>query len=153
MMTPTTTQERSDTPEATGLIAELDTYLHTLYPPESRHGLSVADLLHDTVTFFVSRCDGVPAGCVAVKVFDSTYPEVKPIDVRPAYRGLGLGRLILNHIQVFVREQGLPVLHLETGIHQPEAIRLFERSGFRRIPPFGSYRPDPRSLFYEKRLV
>ena len=39
---------------------------------------------------------------------------------------------------------------LETGIHQHEAIGLYERMGFQRIPPFGAYQEDPLSRFYEK---
>jgi putative acetyltransferase len=41
---------------------------------------------------------------------------------------------------------------LETGIHQAPAIRLYERAGFRRILPFGDYKEDSLSLFYEKRI-
>ena len=39
-----------------------------------------------------------------------------------------------------------------TGIHQPDAIKLYERWGFRRIAAFPPYKPDPVSVFYEKRL-
>jgi hypothetical protein len=45
------------------------------------------------------------------------------------------------------------VLRLETGIHQSEAIGLYERFGFQRIPPFGDYQEDPLSIFFEKHLV
>jgi hypothetical protein len=45
------------------------------------------------------------------------------------------------------------VLRLETGIYQLEAIGLYERCGFQRIPPFGDYKADPLSVFFEKRLV
>ena len=37
-------------------------------------------------------------------------------------------------------------------IHQPEAIGLYRAYGFTDIPPFGAYKPDPLSLFMEKRL-
>lgn len=47
---------------------------------------------------------------------------------------------------------GVDVLRLETGIHQPEATRLYERYGFQRIPPFGDYAGGPLNVFYEKRL-
>jgi hypothetical protein len=43
--------------------------------------------------------------------------------------------------------------NLETGIYQREAIGPYERQGFYRIPPFGSYTDDPVSLCYEKRLT
>ena len=39
------------------------------------------------------------------------------------------------------------------GIHQAAAIRLYERVGFQRIPPFGAYVEDLLSLFYEKRIL
>ena len=45
-----------------------------------------------------------------------------------------------------------PVLRLETGIFQREAIGLYESSGFYRIPPFGSYKFDPLSVYFEKKL-
>jgi len=57
------TVERPDTREAMALIAELDAYLVPLYPPESRHGLSVDKLLQEIVAFFVTRHEKVPAGC------------------------------------------------------------------------------------------
>jgi len=43
-------------------------------------------------------------------------------------------------------------LRLETGIHQKEAIGLYERMGFQSIPPFGEYVDDPLSRFFEKRI-
>ena len=44
-------------------------------------------------------------------------------------------------------------MRLETGIHQPEAVALYEKGGYHRIPPFGNYpKDDPLSLCYEKRL-
>jgi putative acetyltransferase len=53
---------------------------------------------------------------------------------------------------MFARMSGLSVLRLETGIHQPEAIGLYERLGFERRAPFGDYREDPLSLFMEMPL-
>ena len=80
------------------------------------------------------------------------YGEIKRMYVRPAFRGRGLGRRMLDHLAEHVRGHGLSRLRLETGIHQQEAIRLYEGYGFRRIPPFGPYREDPLSRYYEKVL-
>jgi GNAT superfamily N-acetyltransferase len=68
----------------------------------------------------------------------------------PTFRGLGLARRLIDRLAEHARDQGVTVLRLETGIHQHEAIRLYERMGFRQIPPFDPYRPDPLSLFYER---
>ena len=145
--------ERPDTPDATFLIRELDRYLEPLYPQESRHGFPVKHLVREGVAFFVMRHDGMPAGCGGVKLFNTAYGEIKRMYVRPQYRGLGLGRLMLQHLAEYAQRQGVTVLRLETGIFQTEAIGLYERYGFQRIAPFGAYQDDPLSLFYEKRLI
>lgn len=145
-------QVRPDTPDAAALIEELDAHLDALYAVESRHGFSVEKLLRDGVRFFVARDDGRPAGCGGVLLVGREYAEVKRMYVRPAFRGRGLGRLMLDHLVEDARRHGLTVVRLETGIHQREAIALYEQAGFRQIPPFGPYREDPVSLCYEKRL-
>jgi GNAT superfamily N-acetyltransferase len=134
------------------LIEELETYLTPLYPAESRHGFSVEKLIREGVAFFVTRCDGAPAGCGGIKLYGSDYGEIKRMFVRPQYRGLGLGKLMLDHLVEYGRQHGMKVIRLETGIHQLEAMGLYEQAGFRRRPPFGEYREDPLSVFFEKQL-
>jgi putative acetyltransferase len=146
------TAERPDTPDAITLIAELEAALNPLYPPESCHGLSVERLVAEGVPFFVLRSDGVAAACGGVKLFGTDYGEVKRMYVRPQFRGMGFAKLILDHLADYARVHGVTLLRLETGIYQPEAIGLYERMGFQRIPPFGEYKEDPLSLFYEKSL-
>jgi putative acetyltransferase len=139
-------------PDATALIAELDALLEPLYASESRHGFSVQKLIADSVAFFVVRESGAPAACGGIKLFGDDYGEIKRMYVRPRFRGLGLGKLLLDHLADYARAHGIGILRLETGIHQHAAIRLYEQAGFQRIPPFGEYRLDPVSLCYEKRL-
>ena len=146
------TMERPDSADAVALITELEAVLTPLYPDESRHGLSVERLIAEAVAFFVLRSDGVPASCGGVKLFGTDCGEVKRMCVRPQFRGSGFAKLILNHLADHARAHGVSLLRLETGIHQKEAIGLYEGLGFRRIPPFGAYKPDPLSLCYEKRI-
>lgn len=145
--------ERPDSEDAVVLITELNAYLEPLYPSESRHGFGVDKLMAQEVAFFVLRDDGAPAGCGGVQLCGAAYGEVKRMYVRPNFRGLGYGKLLLNHLTAYARTRGVGLLRLETGIHQREAIGLYERMGFRRIPPFGTYVEDPLSLFYEKRIT
>ncbi len=149
---PVITQEDPATPDASSLIEELDAVLEPLYAVESRHGFSVSRLVAQGVVFFVLRHQGQPAGCGGVMLVGTEYGEIKRMYVRPAYRGLGFGKLILDHLAQYAARNGVSLLRLETGIHQLAAIRLYEQEGFRRIPPFGPYREDPVSLCYEKRL-
>ena len=143
--------ERPDSRDASELIEELDDVLDPLYPSESRHGFSIEKLIQDNVAFFVVREDGKPAGCGGVKLFGTEYGEVKRMYVRPEFRGAGLGRKMLRHLEDYARKKGVPVLRLETGIYQSEAIGLYERYGFERVEPFGEYKEDPNSIFFEKR--
>ena len=152
-MTVTITTEPPDTGDAIMLIAELEALLEPLYPRESRHGLNVEQLIAEAVAFFLLRADGTPAGCGGIKLVGAQYGEIKRMYVRPQFRGRGFARLLLSHVEDYARAQGVGLLRLETGIHQREAIGLYERMGFRRIPPFGPYTEDPLSLCYEKHLT
>jgi GNAT superfamily N-acetyltransferase len=146
-------QERPDTADAVDLVTELEAHLATRYPQESRHGFSVDQLLREGVTFFVARVDGAAAGCGGVLLVGAEYAELKRMYVRPRFRGAGVGKLILTRLADHARGHGVNLLRLETGVHQLEAIGLYERFGFRRIKPFGPYHDDPLSLCYEKRLA
>jgi ribosomal protein S18 acetylase RimI-like enzyme len=94
----------------------------------------------------------VAAGCGGVQLFGTEYGELKRMYVRPEFRGRGLGKLMLEHLADHARRNGARLLRLETGIHQKEAIGLYESFGFKRVPPFGEYKEDPLSIFYEKRI-
>jgi GNAT superfamily N-acetyltransferase len=109
--------------------------------------------LREGVAFFVVRYEDQPAGCGGLKVFAGDYGEIKRMYVRPAHRGRGLGKVILNHLAVYARSHDLHVLRLETGIYQTEAIQLYEAWGFQRRPPFGEYRVDPLSVYLEKTIA
>ena len=146
------TPERADSADAVPLITELEAELAKHYPVESRHGYSVEKLLRAGVAFFVARVDGMAVGCGGVQIFGHEYAELKRMYVRPGFRGRGIGRLMLNRLAARARESGVPLLRLETGIHQPAAIHLYESYGFRRRAPFPPYFDDPLSLCYEKAL-
>ena len=77
------------------------------------------------------------------------YGEIKRVYVAQAARGQGIARRILEALIAQARVEGLAVLRLETGIHQPEALALFAALGFKRIGPFGDYPDDPLSIFME----
>jgi GNAT superfamily N-acetyltransferase len=145
--------EPPDSDDAVALITALEAQLDPLYPHASRHGLSVQQLLDQAVAFFLLRADDAPAACGGVKLFGTDYGEVKRMYVRPQFRGCGFAKAILTHLADYTQALGVPLLRLETGVYQREAIGLYERMGFSRISPFGEYREDPLSLFFEKRIA
>jgi len=139
-------------PEAKILIAELDDYQSRLYPAESNHLDGLEELAAPNVTFVVARLNGQVVGCGAVKEMRGAYGEIKRMYVSPTGRGHGLAKTMLAYLEQKLLAKGIPLARLETGIHQTEAIGLYERLGYRRIGPFGDYGEDPLSIFMEKRL-
>ena len=151
-------KEHPGTETARVLISELDVYLDPLYPKESQHGYSIEKLVAQRVEFFVLYEDEAPAACGGVQFFgnpkgpDDGYGEIKRMYVRPEFRGRGYAKKMLQHLEELATTRGFSKVRLETGISQPEAIGLYERYGYYKIPPFGDYWDDPLSFFYEKNL-
>src|SRR5258706_3597356 len=112
-MSITIIEERPDSTDAVQLITELDAHLagHP-YPQESRHAFSIDKLVREGVAFFVTRYEGKLAGCGGIKLFGREYGEVKRMYVRPAYRGLGFGKAMLNRLAECARERQVSVLRL-----------------------------------------
>ena len=78
--------------------------------------------------------------------------EVKRMYVTPGARGLGIARRMLAHLEADAAAHGAEVAVLETGLAQPEAIALYESSGYTPIPAFGYYKDAPLSRCYARRL-
>jgi len=134
------------------LLAALDAYLESLYPPESNHTLDIDTLCAPNIRFFVARRRGEAVGCGALRIDSTGYGEVKRMFVHPEARGQKLGRAILMRIEDQASREGLALMRLETGIHQVEALALYRRAGYAERGPFGEYRSDPLSHFMEKSI-
>jgi ribosomal protein S18 acetylase RimI-like enzyme len=144
--------ERPDVRDVAPLLDALDRHLAALYPSESNHLLSLEALQAPDVRFFVARRGREAIGCGALRVCEG-YGEIKRMYVHPEARGGRVGRALLAHLEDAARGLGLPVLRLETGVHQPEAIALYRATGYRDRGPFGTYGADPLSIFMEKTLA
>lgn len=78
--------------------------------------------------------------------------EVKRMYVVPAVRGRGLARRMLAHLEQTAAAAGHQAMILETGTAQPEAIALYESSGYTPIDSFGYYRSAPLNRCFAKAL-
>lgn len=110
-------------------------------------------------SFFVAYLDGQPVATGAWRRRDDVpafagrrIAEIKRMYVVPAARGRGLARMMLAHLERTTAEAGCEALVLETGLRQPEAIALYESSGYRPIEGFGLYRDEPLSRCFAKPL-
>ena len=72
--------------------------------------------------------------------------------VESGARGRGIGHALLVAIEGEARALGLTRLVLETGDRQHDALVLYERAGFVRIPAFGEYVGSPLSVCMAKAL-
>jgi putative acetyltransferase len=146
--------ESPDQPDVIALIAALDAYQDTLYPPESRHALDLVSLQQANVVFVVARdAAGQAVGCGAVVLHAAHGGELKRMYVAPHARGQGTAQTLLALLETKARAAGCRLLRLETGPYQPEALALYERCGYQRCAVFAPYRDDPLSVFMEKTLV
>ena len=78
-------------------------------------------------------------GCGAFKLFASGSVEIKRMFVKPVYRGRGIASQILKELEMWAQEFNFTECVLETGQKQPEAIALYLKSGYHRIPNYGQY--------------
>jgi putative acetyltransferase len=152
--------ERADHPQVVALLAALDDYLGSLYPPEANHILSVDALLAPEILFFAAWQGGRIVGTGAVRrmageadTAGQPYGEVKRMFVDPALRGRRIGERLLATLESSLREQGVSLSLLETGRDQREAVRLYERCGYVRRGAFGGYPDNGLSLFMGKSLT
>ena len=107
------------------------------------------------VLFVGAYVDGELAASGAAKLMDddSDYAEIKRVFVLERFRGLGLSSRLMHHLESELRGRGVELFRLETGVRQPEALGLYRKLGYLERGPFGSYRPDPLSVFMEKRVT
>jgi putative acetyltransferase len=109
--------------EAQNFTLELDALPGAYAPP--RGGILLATV------------DGEPAGCVALRPIGDNVCEMKRLYVRPAYRGLGLGRLLAGRIVDAAREAGYEGMVLDTIPAQMRpAVALYEALGFEPCEPY-----------------
>jgi putative acetyltransferase len=152
--------ERPDHPEVVALLADLDRYLAGLYPPEANHILDVQALLAPGIHFLVAEVDGRIVACGATRDMPGepdtqglAYGEIKRMMTAPAARGQGLAARLMLALEDGLRGRGIDLAMLETGADQHEAVRLYERQGYRRRAAFGGYPDNGLSWFYEKALA
>ncbi|MBT8183802.1 MAG: GNAT family N-acetyltransferase [Eudoraea sp.] len=91
-------------------------------------------------------------GCGAIKELEADTMEVKRMYVKQRHRGKGFAKKILSALEKWALEMEYKKCVLETGKRQPEAIALYKKCGYKRIPNYGQYSGVENSLCFEKQL-
>ncbi|MBO5556288.1 MAG: GNAT family N-acetyltransferase [Oscillospiraceae bacterium] len=89
---------------------------------------------------YLAYCDGRLAGCIGLRKLSEESCEMKRLYTRPAFRGLGIGRLLVQRILDDAREIGYRHMLLDTLPFLETAIAMYRRLGFFEIP---SYNDSP----------
>jgi putative acetyltransferase len=140
--------------EVQELLAEHLADMHATSPPESVHALDLDGLRDPAVTFYSAWLGNVLMGCGALKELGDGHAEIKSMRTSSHARGRGVGGQLLAFLLAEAHDRALTRVSLETGVEPyfAAARRMYARHGFIECPPFGSYRPDPNSVFMTRTL-
>lgn len=154
-MTPEIKLDDLTDPRIAAFLEEHIADMHSVSPPESKHALDLKGLQQPEISFY-SVWDGEALiACGALKELDHRHGEIKSMRTAKTHRGLGLGSVVLNHLEGIAHARNYQRLSLETGA-MPffiPARGLYQKHGFTVCPPFSSYQADPNSVFMTKFIL
>jgi GNAT superfamily N-acetyltransferase len=142
----------SDDPIFQELIIALDKDLWQRYP-EIQHAYEVLDKVKNIPTVVVAYVDALPVGCACFRPFDAHTIEVKRMFVHATHRGQGIAAAILKELESWAVYQGFTRAVLETGKGQPEAIALYQKSGYTFMDNYPPYEQMENSVCLQKPLL
>jgi len=105
-----------------------------------------------TGMFFVAFVSDEPVATGAWRFVAEGVVEIKRMYVPVAHRRRGYARVMLAHLESTAHAAGAGTIVLNTGQEQPEAIALYESSGYLEVPGYGHYACAPLAVFYGKDL-
>ena len=145
-------EESYDGPVAQELIAQVQQEYVVRYGSPDTAPVDSTEFAPPGGRFVIGYLDTTPVAMGGVRRIDDEAVEIKRMYVVPDQRGRGLSRVVLAHLESLARQLGATRVLLETGSLQPEAMRLYETSGYVRVEGFGHYRCEPESVSYGKNL-
>ena len=89
-----------------------------------------------------------PAGCVALRKLDDAYCEMKRLYVRPMYRGLHIGKMLMEKVIEDAKQIGYRHIRLDTFPFMIEAMQMYKRYGFYEIEPYND-NPASSAVFMQ----
>ena len=142
----------SEDPDFVTLVRMLDTELavvdgedHSFYSQFNK----IDKIRHVVVAYY----NEIPVGCGAIKVHEIEAMEIKRMFVSPENRNKGIASGILKELEKWTLELLYDKCILETGKRQPDAIRLYTKSGYKLIPNYGQYIGVENSVCFRKELI
>jgi GNAT superfamily N-acetyltransferase len=147
-------------PDVVRLVADLQQEFVRRYGGPDETALTIDTFDDPSGAFFLGRYLGVPVAMGGwrfrrdvIALGGSVAAEIKRMYVVPRAQRRGFARALLAHLEATAAEAGADVMVLETGQQQPEAIALYESSGYVPVDGFGIYRDSPFVRYLGKRLA
>jgi putative acetyltransferase len=154
----TLAEEDPRSADGIALFDEMSVFVTHTYPEDEENGIvptSTEDLAQHGV-LVIARIDGEAAGSGALMAHEPVDGlaalEVKRMLVRPAFRGRGISKRVLERLEQIASQREAQKLVLMCGPRQPEALLLYEKSGYARRSAYGIHHDHPLSIFFEKHL-
>lgn len=148
-----------DDPRSASLIEEIQDLYVQLYGGTDSTPVTACEFAPPGGSFLVGTVGAVGSfggdisvGCIGIRRHTTDVAEIKRMYVRPAHRRRGHARDLLVAAEDRARELGYAALVLETGVHQPEAIALYQAHGYRPIPASGHYSGSPLNRSFRREL-
>ena len=146
-------------PRVQRLVEEVQAHYVVIYGGPDDSPVDPSEFAAPQGCFLLGTVDGEPVAMGGWRmrpelsgVVGGRSAEVKRMYVADAARRQGHARRVLGALEQTAREEGAELLVLETGTMQPEAIALYEASGYTPTVAFGHYADSELSRYYAKRL-
>ncbi len=141
----------SDNPDFKFLAGQLDIELNSRYGTVQL-AYNQYNKINLIETVAIAYLNGKPAGCGCFKEISENTVEIKRMFVSKEARGNGIGTKLLKELEEWAIELNYAKAVLETGKAQPEAIRLYQKSGYSVIDNYGQYVGMENSICMSKTL-
>jgi len=128
-----------------GFDAAMGDFKHELAALPYRYASSEGGCL------LIAKIEEQAVGCVAYQALESNICEMKRLYVEPRYRGLKIGKALVNTLCTMATQNGYELMRLDTFDYYQAAINSYKKTGFYEIPPYHKY-DEKGILFFEKKL-
>lgn len=136
-----------------GLCHMLDDYLNEIAGGEENRAQYIPynqlNDIHDAVVVYDK---GTAIGIAGFQRYDAECAELKRVFIREEYRGCGIAKKLMAHIEARAKEKGFTCFILESGEPLVEAMGLYRAIGYQVIPNYGQYAGMPNSICMKKAL-
>ena len=101
--------------------------------------------------FLVYVDEPSPAGCFALRKFETNVCELKRMFLEKTQRGKGIGRHMMEKALLEARELGYGKIRLDSLRSMKSAIALYREFGFKEVEPY-RYNPFKDAVYFEKEI-